>query len=193
MERIILDANVLYSNSLRGLFLWMSWRKLCEIIWSPLIWDEVFRNYSNDPQKEREFRKKVLQNIFSEFPHSMRPLNSGYPLVGLTDKSDEHVVALARQENVGKIVTFNLKDFPKSILSGLNIESLDPDSLLCDWLGKYTDGVKAALQENIVYLKKSKPTKAAYFGSLRKCGLNQFTTLLEAEDDAGNLFEEVWV
>lgn len=46
METIVLDANVLHSNLLRGLFLWMSKsNNLCRPVWSAQIWDEVFRNH----------------------------------------------------------------------------------------------------------------------------------------------------
>ena len=116
MERIVLDANVLFSNSLRGLFLWMAWRDVCEIVWSEELWEEVFRNYSEDPEKEAVFRKQIEVVVFANFSRFMRTLALGYPLLGLPDKNDEHVVALARQEKVETIVTFNLKDFPDRML-----------------------------------------------------------------------------
>jgi len=76
MKKIILDANILFSNTLRGIFLWLSWRQLCVIIWSDLLWEEVFRNYSSDSDKEKMFRAKVKADIFTNFPTSMRDLNS---------------------------------------------------------------------------------------------------------------------
>lgn len=52
----------------------------------------------------------------------MRKLKSGYTLAGLPDKDDEHVVALARQENIKLILTFNLDDFPEKILAAYQIK-----------------------------------------------------------------------
>lgn len=192
MKTIILDANVLLSNTLRGLFLWMSWKRLCVVVWSELLWDEVFRNYSSDSAKEKLFREKVNIDIFANFPDSMRQLKPGYTTVGLPDANDEHIVALARQEDIQQVVTFNLKDFPDKVVSGFGIRCQGPDQFLCEWFGAQSDEIKTAIREHIMYLRKSKPTKASYFASLRKAGLKEFVEILEAEDDAGNLFAEVW-
>lgn len=142
--------------------------------------------------QEKKFRAKVNSNIFENFPTSMRVLKSGYEMVGLPDKDDEHVVALARQENVQEIVTFNLKDFPTKILSGFGIRCQDPDLFLCEWFATDGEQIKTALREHIMYLRESRPTKAIYISSSKKAGLKKFVEILEAEDDAGNLFPEVW-
>jgi hypothetical protein len=47
-------------------------------------------------------------------------------LVGLPDKDDEHVVALARQQNCSTIVTLNLKDFPDSTIESRWDFSMQP-------------------------------------------------------------------
>ena len=190
MKRIVLDANVLFSNSVRGLFLWMAWRDVCEIVWSKELWEEVFRNYSQDPVKEAAFRQQIEAVVFANFSSFMRTLEPGYPLLGLPDENDEHVVALARQEKVETIVTFNLKDFPDRIVKG--IKCVHPDSFLCGLFGTHADEMKTAVREHLQFLANSKPKKADYFESLRRANVKEFAAKLEAEDATDNLFPEVW-
>lgn len=192
MEKIILDANVLYSNQLRGLFLWMAWRDLLEIIWSKEIWEEIFCNYSDDPEKERLFRENTENVIWSEFSHFMRKLNSGYSPLGLPDSGDEHIVALARQENVRVIVTFNMKDFPEEHMRGVEITSTHPDAFLSDFYDKDADEMKTAVREHLMSLKNTKPKKALYIQKLKVANVEKFAAKLEAADNKGELFPEVW-
>lgn len=192
MKKIILDANVLFSNNLRKLFLWLSWNNLCEIVWSNEIWDEIFRNYSTDPAKKEEFRKHVADVIFIKFPGLMRVLDGSQKPIGLPDKDDEHVVALARQEGVSIIVTFNLKDFPKDLLKVEGLTRVHPDSFLCEMFEEMPKKMKVTLSQAIGSYTDSKPSKAKYFESLRKTGVTKFVDMLEMADKTKNLFPEVW-
>ncbi len=192
MEKIVLDANVLFSNSLRNFFLWLSWNNLCEIVWSQELWDEVLRNYSDDPEKTEKFRKHVMEVIFGKFATSMRTLPEKYGILNLPDKGDEHVVALARQELASYIVTFNLKDFPNDVLGKIGIESVHPDSYLCRRFDEAPEEVKAVIQQAIASYTESKPSKATYFGSLRNAKVPEFAERLEDADDDEELFPEVW-
>ncbi len=192
MEKLILDANVLYSNHLRGLFLWMSWRGLFQIFWSQDIWDEVFRNYSSDAEKEEIFRQDVERVIWGKFPESMREMSQEFPPAGLPDASDEHVLALARQEEITNIVTFNLKDFPENILQEFGIASVHPDAFLSEFYEREKDETKRAIREHIEVLRKTKPRKAAYIQRLQIVGAERFAAQLAADDRAGILFDEVW-
>jgi hypothetical protein len=72
MNKIVLDANVLYSNILRGLFLWLSWGSLIQITWSYEIWDEVFRNYSDDDEVKQKFRQNIEGGVFKPFSSSKK-------------------------------------------------------------------------------------------------------------------------
>ena len=48
----------------------------------------------------------------------------------LPDEGDRHVLAAAIRSQAQAIVTFNLKDFPASILDSHDIEALHPDDFL---------------------------------------------------------------
>lgn len=192
MNKIVLDANVLYSNILRGLFLWLSWGGLIQITWSDEIWDEVFRNYSDDIDVEKKFRQNIEVAVFKQFSASRKTLTGGYPLVGLPDKDDEHVVALARQQNCSTIVTLNLKHFPDTLLSPVGISVCSPDLFLCDLFRSVPDEVKDGVLQHLKAQTATKPKKAFYLEKLKNAKAAKFASILETEDTSGNLFPEVW-
>ncbi len=192
MSKVILDANVLYSNTLRNLFLWLSWNNLVEVFWSEEIWNEVFRNYSRDQKRNEDFKNHIASSVMVKFESSMKNLKSGYTLVGLHDADDEHVVALARQENIKLILTFNLDDFPEKMLAAYQVQALHPDLFLCDLYHMSPDEVKETIFNLISESKKTKPTKVRYLETLAKANVKDFATKLEEANRSGNLFPEVW-
>lgn len=192
MSKVVLDANVLYSNTLRNLFLWLSWNNLIEIFWSEEIWSEVFRNYSKDQNKNEEFKNHIGGSVMVKFENSMKNLKPGYVPVGLRDPDDEHVVALARQENVELILTFNLDDFSEKILAAYQIKAFHPDVYLCELFHKNPNEIKETILNLISESKKTKPTKARYIEALAKANVKDFARQLEESDKLGNLFPEVW-
>lgn len=54
------------------------------------------------------------------------------PSFKLPDPDDRHVLAAAVKARADAIVTFNLKDFPASILSPYAIEAVHPDDFILD-------------------------------------------------------------
>ncbi len=192
MNKIVLDANVLYSNILRGLFLWLSWGNLFQVNWSDEIWDEVIRNYAGDAEMRHKFRQNIEDGVFKQFRFSRKVLIGGYSLVGLPDRDDEHVVALARQEKCFSVVTLNLKDFPESILNPIGISVCSPDLFLCDLFLSNPEVVKDGVFQHIKSQTKMKPTKIIYFEKLKNARATNFSSKLETEDLANKLFPEVW-
>ncbi len=192
MEKIVIDANVLYSNTLRSLFLWLMWRGECATVWTKEIWEEVFRNYSKDSEKEKIFRTQIENNVFVKFHSCMCILESDFSPAGLPDLNDEHVLALARQERAALIVTFNLRDFPEEKLKSYGIKSSHPDSYLCALLQRSGDAVKESIAYQMKANHLTKPKKNMYFESLKKSGVTEFSKMLEGMDHSGNLFPEVW-
>jgi len=172
--------------------LWLSWNNLIEVFWSEEIWSEVFRNYSKDQKRNEDFKNHTANTVMIKFESAMKPLKLDYITVGLPDKDDEHVVALARQENIKVILTFNLDDFPEKILAIYQIQAVHPDIFLCDLFQKNPNEVKETIFNLMSESKKTKPTKLRYFEALAKANLKSFATKLEDTNRAGNLFPEVW-
>lgn len=192
MNKIVLDANILYSNILRGLFLWLSWDGLFQMAWTDELWEEVFRNYTNDKEIEKRFRQTIQGSVFEQFSAAKKILDGSIQAIGLPDKDDEHVVALARQEHCSTIVTLNLKDFPQALLTQVGISVCSPDLFLCDLFASAPDDVKGGVRLHLESQTRMKPTKSLYLEKLKRAKVANFASKLEAADAAGNLFPEVW-
>ncbi len=102
--------------------------------WTDQIHDEWIQNLlqnRSDLTQEQLNRTRTLMN--RSVPNS---LITGYEWMinslQLPDPNDRHVLAAAIQGRVDAIVTFNLKDFPQSILDTHGIESLHPNEFITD-------------------------------------------------------------
>jgi hypothetical protein len=100
--------------------------------WTDDIHDEWIRNVlKNRPDltKERLRRTRDLMNS-----HVRDCLVIGYqdliPSLTLPDVNDRHVLAAAIVARADVIVTYNLKDFPATILEQYGIEAQHPDEFL---------------------------------------------------------------
>ena len=80
-----------------------------------------------DPEKLRRtvelMNGTVLDCIVSGYEHLIGSLT-------LPDANDRHVVAAAVHAKADAIITYNLKDFPATILSPLHLEAIHPDDFL---------------------------------------------------------------
>ena len=90
MIKVFLDANVLYSNTMRSLFIWLHVNRVVEIYWTMEVWEEVFRGYGrkNDATKTESFRSSLTKNAIAEYPSCMVRLSPFEP-IGLKDYNDE--------------------------------------------------------------------------------------------------------
>ena len=189
--KVVVDANVLYSGILRGLFLWLAKFRAFQPIWSEEIWNEVIRS-QRGTDAERDKFKKIVQGIQQQFPQALCRLRGGLETRGLPDPDDEHVLELAIRERAPFIVTFNLRDFPDAVVILYETKCVGPDDFLCDLHEKKREVVEAAIFDHISNLTKSKPRKAEYFQKLKAANVEKFAAKLEAADNKGELFPEVW-
>ena len=100
--------------------------------WSDRIHEEWISNLiQNRPELERaklERTKELMNDAVLDC------LVSGYehliPSIACPDENDRHVIAAAIHSRADAIVTFNLKDFPKTALDAYNIEAIHPDEFI---------------------------------------------------------------
>ena len=106
MKKVFLDANILYSNTARGLFIWLSKNGAIEIYWSKEAWEEAFSNFEekNGLTEGLKFRTSMQKNAISSYPNNTVTLNPFTP-VGLKDKDDEHILAAAKQTKADFVIT----------------------------------------------------------------------------------------
>jgi len=78
------------------------------------------------------------------------------------------VVAAAVKTRAESIITFNLKDFPKSALDPLDIVAIHPDEFICDLLDLNTSAVIEAAGRQRASLKNPPFTALEFLDLLQR-------------------------
>jgi hypothetical protein len=114
---IILDTNVLFGATTRGLLFQFAAHGLWRCGWSQDIQHELAR-----------------LGVFSEGFTLLTGDYQTLPPAGLPDPDDEHVLHCALAHQAAMILTYNLKDFPPHLMRGIRV--LTPDAALVQTLEK---------------------------------------------------------
>jgi predicted nucleic acid-binding protein len=72
----------------------------------------------------------------------------------LPDPNDRHVLAAAIEAKASAIVTFNLRDFPKSVVSAYKIRVLHPDAFFLEIIKNSPEAARVALKKQRAQLVK---------------------------------------
>lgn len=173
MITVIYDACVLYPAPLRDLLMHLAMTNLFKAKWSNQIHDEWMRNVLvNRPDLTRKQleRTKDLMNA-----HALDCLVLGHekliPKLSLPDVDDRHVLAAAIHSSASIILTFNLRDFPKKILSKYDLEAQHPDDFICNLIDADADKICAAIHRLRSRLKNPPLDAEAYLLSLERQSL----------------------
>ena len=170
---VVYDANVLYSASLRDLFVELATTDLIEARWTEEIHDEWMRNVLKnrpDIRFEQLCRTKRLMNTSVE-----NCLVQGYETIiqelELPDPGDRHVLAAAIHSRSKFIITFNLRDFPEEALAPYDILAQHPDDFILDLLDLNWQTVCTAAEKQRIRLKNPPKTPDEYLQTLVELGL----------------------
>lgn len=96
----------------------------------------------------------------------------------LSDPDDRHVLATAIKANAQTIVTYNLSDFPTSIVSKYGIDAQHPDDFLRHLLDLSPSKVMRTVQETRLSLKRPPKNSEEYLAILEKQSLPQTVAYL---------------
>ena len=171
---VVLDANVLYSATLRGALLRMAQERLFRPLWSQLILDEWERSVrANHPHlADDQFTR--MHAIFRLFPDAYVEGQQHLRLTEpLPDPDDEHVFATAIAGAADAIVTFNIRDFPAAVAGDLGVEIRHPDQFLVGVIDLDPARAIKALRLQREALKNPPMDTATYLEKLRSAGLVQ--------------------
>lgn len=181
MIRAVYDACVLYPASLRDLLLYLAYADAVFPVWSNEIHNEWIRNLlKNRNDLSPTSLERTRQVMDQKFPHS---LVEGYqPLIQtlhLPDSNDRHVLAVAIHAEASLIVTFNLGDFPREILTSHNIEAISPDFFIQRLIDIDAKRICSAVATHRANLKRPPKTVDEYLETLRRQKLPRTVAFLE--------------
>jgi hypothetical protein len=77
--------------------------------------------------------------------------------------------------------TFNLADFPNSVLAGYSIEAVHPDEFVCRLMDENPDGVISAMRLHRAALKKPPKDSSQYLATLEQCSLKETAARLRPD------------
>jgi hypothetical protein len=182
---VLYDACVLYPAPLRDLLMQLALTELFRARWSDAIHDEWTRSVlAARPDIKPESLARCRELMDRHVPDS---LVVGYepliPTLALPDPDDRHVLAAAIHAQAELIVTFNLGDFPGSVLSGYGIEAIHPDEFIVRLWDEDAGSVLIAAKLHRASLKRPPKTPAEYLRTLEQCRLTETVARLRPHEN----------
>jgi len=160
----IFDACVLYPAPLRDLLMYLTGSDLFQARWTDEIHDEWMRNLlKNCPEVSRENLERTRRLMDSYVDDC---LVTGYELLietlKLPDPNDRHVLAAAIKAKASFIVTFNIKDFPKTVLDAFQVQAVTPDEFVMRLIDEDFHEVLKLIKRQRENMKQPSLTVAEY-------------------------------
>ena len=170
----VLDACVLYPAPLRDVLLSLGRAGLYHARWTNQIQDEWVRNLqAQRPDIADDKLRRTCELMNMAIPDCLiENYEALIDKIHLPDPDDRHVVAAAIIGHADAIVTFNLKDFPQSVLSAYNIEAQHPDDFIVNQLELHELLALTAIKEMRARLAKPPRSPAELIAT---CERNQLT------------------
>lgn len=134
--KLVFDTCVLYPTVMRETLM-----GACAVMgWTPLWSDRILEEWARaarklGPNGEPQARAEIAL-LSARWPNAkVTWAPSLETKLYLPDKDDRHVLAAAIAGSADKIVTVNVKDFPKASLWDEGVDRIDPDALVMEaWL-----------------------------------------------------------
>lgn len=179
-QTVLLDANILYSASLRDVFMQLALAGLFRVRWSDEIHEEWINALArNRPQADRQLFERI-RDLMNQaiLDATITDYADLIPTLNLPDPDDRHVVAAAITGKCTIIVTKNMDDFPKAVLDPLGIEVISPDQFLLPHLQQTPKPFYQAIATIRQRLKNPPYSVEMYLELLKNQGLIQTATVL---------------
>ncbi len=187
LHRAVLDACVLYPPGLRNLFMWLALESVFVPKWTAQIHEEWISNAlegdakRNDPPQLTRGKLERARSLMDH--HSVGSNVTGYERhiasLSLPDPDDRHVLAAAIESDTDTIVTFNVRDFPKSALAHHGVEAIKPDDFLCELYDGEPALFWGAVERLRASLKKPPMSIEELCQRYQKLGLNRLVQRLQ--------------
>lgn len=176
----VLDACVLAGALKRNIVLSLAEAELYRPRWSGRILIETERAIEkiiishrlDDATERAKSHRNSMETAFPDAEISDYEMLED-SLLGLPDKDDAHVVAVAIKTKASIIVTDNLKDFPTSVLDKLEIEAKSTDDFIADTFDLNLPIALAAVKSMRLRLQQPGFTTAKLLIRMEEVGLPQ--------------------
>jgi PIN domain len=151
---------------------------------------------SNLLRERTDLTPAQMQRTRSEMNRAIpKALVTGFePLMAtlqLPDPDDRHVLAAALHSKASHIITFNLKDFPTSVLQNYGVVAEHPDVFLLRCCQTLPDAALLAVRSQRQSLKK--PPQSAVLAQLRALTARAAETLLATLERQGLPHTIAWL
>ena len=172
-KTVFVDANILYSFTLRNIFMQLAVAKFYKARWT----HEVHQEWINALlENRRDIEQSTLESLRDKMNREIPDcLVTDYerliPTLDLPDIEDRHVLAAAITGKCDIIVTKNLRDFPKPQLVPYGISAVHPDDFFLDYLNNYPTDFCDALKKTRRRSKNPPYTVDEYLNILVNSGL----------------------
>ena len=169
----VLDANVLYSASIRHLLIALAVSRAYYARWTLAIEEEwVSALLRTRPDLDVRQINRTRELMALAVPDALViGFEQHIADLQLPDPDDRHVVAAAIAGRASHIVTFNRGDFPRSTLSPFGIQVESPDQFINGLIDRDVELVVEAARMHRADLRKPARTPEEYVDSLRSNGL----------------------
>ena len=180
-----LDANVLFSASLRDTLLWPAFARIYQAHFTNWIHEEWIRavlkqrpHLTRGPLELTRYlmNSKIPDALVENYEHLIDDLQ-------LPDANDRHVLAAAIHAGCDRIVTWNIADFPVSALEPYGIKTCAPDDFLCELLRDFPRDMLDSLKRQRANLSKPPLAVEQFLENLRKQNLPKFVQAVEAHSN----------
>ena len=170
----LLDANVLYSASIRDITLQLARNNMIRVRWTSAIQDEwtnalLIRSRHINRDSLLRTRHKMdaafRGALVLDYEHLIEGLD-------LPDPNDRHVLAAAIRANCNVLVTHNLRHFPPMTLKPYGLQVEAPDSFLVQQLRSNPSGFLASIRRILARLRNPPYSAEEYLMNIRTAGLN---------------------
>lgn len=168
-----LDTCVLFSPTLTDTLLRIAEKDAFSPHWSAGVLDELRTVLVREGVAAEKADKRIAA-MEDAFQHAS--VAGHEPLVeAMTcDAKDRHVLAAAVHARCEVLVTFNLKDFPRTSTEPHRISVVSPDAFLLDQLDLYPAKVGRALVGQLAAAKRPPLSMGQLLGRLAKSGVETF-------------------
>ena len=177
-KKVFIDANVFVAPWTFDALLTLADAGLIEPRWS----DEVIREARRAIERLGGPRRKGghIDAAEAAYPYANVPIEpADLEGMALPDPDDRHVVAGARVAECDIITTYNMKDFPQTVLEPYGLRAAHPDELLTE-LAESDPATASAAIRLLVSNKKHPPrSMAEEIAGLRRNNLTRFAEWLE--------------